>query len=108
MRGMILTYGGSPCVIGTAQKRVFIGAGGIAPLYSLYNSWVGDNMNNITISCFYRRCLSLTKRKVCVNMSSLVISLVALAAPLRAEFVYVANFSSSKTSRPTASVPKVP
>ena len=50
-------------------------------------------MSNIIIPRFYKRCLSITRRKGCVNiLLPLVISFVALLpASLRAEFAYVAN-----------------
>jgi hypothetical protein len=49
-------------------------------------------MKNIVISCFYKQCMAITKRRGCINiLSTVVISLVALVAPLRAEFAYVAN-----------------
>jgi hypothetical protein len=45
-------------------------------------------MNNETVFCFQKQCMS----KI---LSTLVISLVSLAAPLQAEFAYVAGFSSN-------------
>jgi 6-phosphogluconolactonase len=56
-------------------------------------------MNNITISRFYKQCMSVTRRRGCVKIFlPLVIGFVCLVAPLQAQFAYVANSGSSNVS----------
>jgi hypothetical protein len=56
-------------------------------------------MHVIPLTCFYKLCRSIAKRRVRLDiLSPIFISIVALAAPLRAEFAYVANFNSNTVS----------
>jgi 6-phosphogluconolactonase len=55
-------------------------------------------MSNITLSRFYKQCMSVTRRKGCVKIFIRVIGFVCLAAPLRAQFVYEANELSKNVS----------